>query len=148
MENWVVPCNTKYFDVVSHFNSSSVVVWKNSFTMRVGDTAYVYLSAPYAEIKFKCRIVNDVVDEDTLQKNAYAIMEKKQNNYFSKKVKYVQMELISTYPKGTFPLFELKKYGLGQVQIQARTDKNLQKYLDMVENNLSETDNGGDDSGN
>ena len=58
------------------------------------------------------------------------------------------MELVITYPEGTFTYSKLKEQGLGQVQIQARTDRNLQRYLDMVENNLFKMYNGGDVSGN
>lgn len=147
-ENWIVPCNTKYFDVIAHFKNSPIVVWRNSFSMCVGDIVYIYLSAPYAEIKFKCRVVSELVDDETLLKNSYAIIEKKPNIYFSKKDKYVQMELVITYPEGTFTYSKLKEQGLGQVQIQARTDRNLQRYLDMVENNLFKMYNGGDVSGN
>lgn len=139
-ENWIIPCNVRIFDLPSHFEHNKLVVWRNSFTIQKGDTAYIYISCPYGEIRYKCRVVSDQVDDQLLQANSYAIPAKKANNYFSKKEKYIAMELVSEYPKGTFTLDNLRAHGLGQVQIQARTDRRLQAYLTEVETHLK---NGG-----
>lgn len=145
VENWIVPCNVKIYDIVEHFKIKKTVVWKNAFTIRKGDTVYLYLANPYAEIKYKGTVINDNVDEQLLSNNAYAISAKKSNNYFSKKEKYMQIELIDEFPPGTFPLKTLREHGLGQVQIQARTDRRLQKFIDEVEESLKKPRNGGDE---
>lgn len=128
-ESWIVPCNIKHFDLMEHFKSSETVVWHNSFTIRKGDTAYIYLSAPYSEIKYRCAVIEDQVDEETLNANAYAIPRKQSNNYFSKKVKYIVLRLEYEYPDGVLKLEDLREHGLGQVQIQARTDRRVQSYI-------------------
>lgn len=132
-ENWIIPCNTKVFDIVSHFKTHKRVVWKNSFTICKGDITYIYIGSPYSEIRFKCVVVNDKVDDELLKQNAYAIPAKKSNNYFSKKEKYIEMEFLCEFPENALPLKTLKEHGLGQVQIQARTDCRLQMFLDEVE---------------
>ena len=144
-ENWIIPCNVKFFDVIAHFKENNRVVWKNSFTIRKGDTAYLYLSSPYGEIRYKCIVVNDKVDDELLSANSYAIPEKKSNNYFSKKEKYIELEYVCEFPAGTFTLPKLKEHGLGQVQIQARTDRKLQQYIDSCEKTLNTEDKGGDE---
>lgn len=144
-ENWIIPCNVKFFDVIAHFKKNNRVVWKNSFTIRKGDTAYLYLSSPYGEIRYKCIVVNDKVDDELLGANSYAIPEKKSNNYFSKKEKYIELEYVCEFPAGTFSLPKLKEHGLGQVQIQARTDRKLQQYIDSCEKSLNTEDKGGDE---
>lgn len=144
-ENWIVPCNVKFYDVIEHFKLRKTVVWKNSFTIRKDDTVYLYLASPYGEIKYKCTVIDDNVDEELLNDNTYAIPEKKSNNYFSKKEKYMQIELIEEFPSGIFTLKTLKEHGLGQVQIQARTDRRLQKFIDETEADLKEKQNGGDE---
>lgn len=141
-ENWIIPCNIKFFDLIKHFETNKTVVWRNAFTIHEGDTAYIYIGSPYSEIRYKCRVISDQVDESLLQANSYAIPAKKSNNYFSKKEKYIVMEYICEYPKSTFTLKNLREHGLGQVQIQARTDRRLQAYLTDVETQLK---NGGDD---
>lgn len=140
IEKWIIPCNVKRFNIIDHFKSSETVVWKNSFTIHKGDIAYIYLGAPYGEIRYRCSVISDTVDEETLQANKYAIQEKNSNNYFSKKIKYIQLKLECEYPEGLLPLAKLKENGLGQVQIQARPDRNLKRYLESVDYSLSEGD--------
>lgn len=129
-EKWIIPCNTKHFDLVEHFKTNDTAVWKNSFTIKAGDIVYVYLSAPYSEIKYRCLVISDEVSDELLESNKYAIPQKESHNYFSKKTKYIQIQKEFEYPAGTFPLAELREHGLGQVQIQARTDRRVQAYLD------------------
>ena len=75
-ENWIIPCNIKHFDLIEHFKTHSTAVWKNSFTIRAGDVVYIYLSAPYSEIKYRCRVISDNVSEDLLKDNIYAVPQK------------------------------------------------------------------------
>ncbi len=135
-ELWIIPCNTKHFNVAEHFNNIKTVVWRNSFSIRKGDVAYIYLSAPFSEIRYRCNVISEEVDYETLQANSYAVPAKTSNNYFSKKVKYMILELDRTFPQGKYTLEELKKHGLGQVQIQARADRRLRDYLLATEDQL------------
>ena len=139
-ETWVIPCNIKYFDVISHFKENKRVVWKNSFSIHKGDIVYLYLSSPYGEIRYKCIVINDSVDEEVLKTNSYAIPIKKTNSYFSKKEKYIEIEYVCEFPEGTFTLSKLKEHGLGQIQIQARANRKLQQYIDLCEENINNYD--------
>lgn len=132
-ENWIIPCNIKVFDVISHFKTNKRVVWKNAFTIRKGDIAYLYIGRPYGEIRYKCLVTSDTVDEEILRANAYAVSPNKSNNYFSKKEKYIEMEYIREFPEGMLTLGKLREHGLGQVQIQARTDRKLQQFINACE---------------
>lgn len=132
-ENWIIPCNLKHFDVIEHFKSNEYVIWKNSFTIRKGDMAYIYIGSPVGEIRYKCEVVSDEVDQELLNSNSYAIVRKESNNYFSKKIKYIQLKLLREYIPGTFTLEKLREHGLGQVQIQARTDRRLQSYISSID---------------
>lgn len=136
IEHWIIPCNLKVFDVITHFKTNKQVVWKNSFTIKAGDIAYIYLGQPYSELKFKCRVISNDVDDELLKNNSYAIPAKKSNNYFSKREKYIVMELLQEFPDKALPLDQLRKNGLGQVQIQARTDKKLLKHIMLIEEQL------------
>lgn len=135
-ENWIIPCSTKVYNVDEHFKNNKTIVWRNAFTICPGDIAYIYVGAPFSEIKYKCRVISNVIDEEQLKANAYAIPKKKVNNYFSKKDKYVELELIFTFPEHALTLANLRRHGLGQVQIQARTDRRLQEYIDSIEDEL------------
>ncbi|MBQ9663596.1 MAG: hypothetical protein IJV40_10645 [Oscillospiraceae bacterium] len=133
MEHWLIPCNVRIYDVPAHFAQEKTIVWRNTFSMRKGDAAFIYLGSPYGEIRYKCKVISDTVDEDTLMKNAYAIPAKVANNYYSKRVKYVKLELEKEYPANFLSLNKLREHGLGQVQIQARIDRRLLKYIENEE---------------
>ena len=79
--------------------------------------------------------------DEVLAENRYAIVEKTGNNYFSKKVKYVQLRKEVVYPEKLFPLEELRNNGLGQVQIQARADRRLRAFLEQAEEKAKKGEN-------
>lgn len=144
-EKWIFPCNPKLFDVNKHFLDTNLVVWKNSFSMKVGDTVYIYVSSPMSAILYRCKVVSDTVSNDVLQQNQYAIREKEYYNFFSRRSKYVIMELEMTYPKDLLTLKKLREKGLGQVQIQARANRQLSEFLNTIDNsNKYGRENGGD----
>ena len=140
-EKWIVPCNIKHFDIISHFKVSDTAVWKNSFSIKTGDVVYIYVGAPCGEIRYKCSVISDKVDEMTLQNNSYAIVKEPSHIFYSKTVKYIQIKKVFEYPKGALSLAELKAHGLGQVQIQARTDRQLQRYIDDITMKLGGAEN-------
>ena len=132
-ENWIVQCSVKFYDVVKHLEERSTIVWRKVSALRKGDIVYLYLGSPYSEIKFKCHIIDENVDEETIQANAYAI--KKSDGL--RKYKYIMLKLDYIYPEGTLSLVKLRTHGLGQTQTQARTDRKLQAYLDSVNADLN-----------
>ncbi|HAM30536.1 MAG TPA: hypothetical protein DCP49_03810 [Erysipelotrichaceae bacterium] len=131
-ENWIVPCSVKFFDVVKHFEENDTIVWRKVSALKKGDTAYIYIGAPYSEIRYKCHIVDDDVDEKTLQSNEYAIRKTESG----KRQKYIKMKLDHVYDDGELSLDKLRANGLGQTQIQARTDRRLQTFISDVDRRL------------
>ena len=132
MENWVIPCSVKFYDVVEHLNEKDTIVWRRVSALRKGDIAYLYLGSPYSQIKYKCHVADDNVDEETLAKNSYAI----RKTETSRKSKYLLLKLDYTYPDGKLSLDKLREHGLGQTQIQARTDRKLQHFINEVNDKL------------
>ena len=133
LENWIVPCSVKYYDVVTHLKEKETIVWRRVSALRKGDVVYLYLGAPYSEIKYKCHVIDDDVDDKTVMENEYAI--KKTDTM--KKQRFVQLKLDFTYPDGALTLEKLRDQGLGQTQIQARTSRRLQAFIDLVNKELA-----------
>ena len=132
-ENWIVPCSVKYYDVVSHLKEKKTIVWRKVSALKEGDTVYLYLGAPYSEIKFKCHIINDNVDEETVAQSAYAIKKTDRPH----KDRYLLLELDYVYLDGELSLEKLRAHGLGQTQTQARTDRKLQAFINSVNEKLN-----------
>lgn len=128
MDKWIIPCSVKYFDVTQHFSNHDNVVWKRSSAIKTGDVVYIYVGKPYSEIKYRCRVINENVDDETLKNNEYAITSSGLERY-----KYIQMELEESYPDGMLGFYDLKEHGLSQVQKQARVYKELAEYIESKE---------------
>lgn len=127
-ENWIVPCNLKFFDVISYFENCDTIIWKRGSSIHENDIVYIYVGAPLSEIKYKCEVVQEKVSIEEIMKNDYAI----KKDAPIKENKYMKLYLLEKYPDGVLCWSELKKHGLGQVQIQARTDRKLYSYIQEV----------------
>lgn len=132
-ENWIIPCNIKYFDVITYLQSHENIVFRRISAINKGDVAYIYVTSPYCEIKYRCHVVCDDVSSEELKDHLYAIPQTK-NDY--KKKRYIKLHVDYKYEHGTMGLKDLKNHGLGQVQMQARTDKYVQAYINEVEEKL------------
>lgn len=104
------------------------IVWKRSSAIHENDIVYVYVAAPLSEIKYKCEVIQEKVAIDEIMENNYAI---KKDTPF-KENKYMKLHLLEKFPDGILKLSDLKKNGLGQVQIQARTDRKLLAYIHEI----------------
>ncbi|MBU5248971.1 hypothetical protein KQH93_04100 [Coprococcus comes] len=131
IENWIVPCSIKFFDVVRYFENNNTIVWKRGSAIHVNDIVYIYVGAPLSEIKFKCKVILEKVEIDEIMKNKYAV----KDGSVIKENRYMKLELLETYEDGILPWKELKQHGLGQVQIQARTDRKLLEYIHNIIDN-------------
>ena len=143
-ETWIIPCNTRFFNVESYFGLHDEIVWKNYFTIKTGDEVYIYIGGTIHQIKYRCTVVNACIDESLLEKHQYAVLPKKSNNFFSKKEKYMLMRLEYEYPNGVLLYEDLKLHGLGQVQLQARVDRKVAQYIETVNKQLLITQEAGE----
>ncbi len=55
--DWLVPANPKYYDIVHGFDDTDIIDWKQSSDIRVGDTVYMYVTAPVSAILYKTKAV-------------------------------------------------------------------------------------------
>ena len=63
MQNWIIPCNLKYYDVFGAFRDLKKLDWKQSNPkIEIGDIVYIYVGAPVKAIMFKCRVTKVGLD--------------------------------------------------------------------------------------
>ena len=132
MENWIIPCNIRVYDVLAHFERKDTIVMGTVASLKKGDIAYLYLGAPFSQIKFRCHVLSDEIDDATLSENNYAIRRRTTH----RTLKYIMLKLDYTYPTDMLSLSVLKKHGLCQIQIQSHVNRTLQSYLDGVNKHL------------
>lgn len=123
MAVWIVPCNVKRFDIFQHFQKNDEVAFKRAGFIQKKDVVFIYLSAPYSEIRFQCTVINDRISSADVKNHKYVIDEKAQNGY-------ILLKLEKTYESGCLPLQKLKENGLGQVQRQAKAKDELVHYIE------------------
>jgi predicted DNA-binding protein (MmcQ/YjbR family) len=56
-EEWIVPANPKYYDVIKAFSESNEIIWKQSSDIHVNDIVYLYVAEPYSKIMYKCMAI-------------------------------------------------------------------------------------------
>ena len=57
-EEWIVPANPKYYDVINCFNDKDEIIWKQSSDIHVNDIVYLYVADPYSKIMYQCKAVD------------------------------------------------------------------------------------------
>ena len=118
---------------ISYLQNHNEIVFRRISAIKEGDIAYIYVTSPYSQIKYKCHVTNDNVSEDELKNHLYAIPQK---DVGQRKLRFIKLHLDYVFEEDLLKLTDLKKYGLGQVQIQARTDRRVQAYIWDVEKEL------------
>lgn len=55
-EEWIIPANPKYYDINKAFLENDVIMWHQTPNMQINDVVYIYVTAPYQAIMYKCVI--------------------------------------------------------------------------------------------
>ena len=132
MENWILPCNVRFFDVEKHFEEHDTVVWKRGASTKEGDVVYLYLGAPYSQILYRCIVEKEELTKEEVEENKYAV-----RAGATPKTKYMLLKLEYKYKEGTMTLDKLREHGLGQTQKQARTSRSVQGFINSINKTIS-----------
>lgn len=111
---WIIPANPKYYDIIEHFNNFNTITWKKPNNIKVGSTVYIYMSKPYASILYKCKVIN--------------INDKHQPNT-------MDLKLIENYDTNKYSLEKLKSYGISAIRSPRRLSNKLNDLEKLSEIN-------------
>ncbi|MCH5256563.1 MAG: MmcQ/YjbR family DNA-binding protein [Lachnospiraceae bacterium] len=56
-KEWLIPANPKFYDIEHAFDNEEIIKWKQSSSIKVGDTIFIYVTAPVSAILYKCKAV-------------------------------------------------------------------------------------------
>ncbi len=115
---WVIPANPKYWDIIHCFDNTRIIDWKQPTNIRLGDIAYFYVGAPYSAILYKCKVIE--IDIDSYYPGIKSIM---------------KVELLKKYKENEYPFETLKKYDLRAVRGARRMPKKLIDKIHKDEKN-------------
>ena len=127
MQNWIIPCNLKYYDVFGAFRDLKKLDWKQSNPkIEIGDIVYIYVGAPVKAIMFKCQVTKVGLDEIEIDDSAYSIVGEVYETY----PKHMELKLIEQYENTLFPSDALAEHGLkGRVMCQRRMEERVLEFI-------------------
>lgn len=127
MNNWIMPCNINYFDIIKRFEESDYVVWRRGAKIEEGDEIYIYVGVPFSKILYKCVVEDSDVNSTVVDQNSYARI-----GGFEKNKRYMQLKLVHVYKEG-ISLEKLKQIGLFGVRRQTQLDTKVVDYIKTQE---------------
>ena len=113
---WIIPANTKYYDMENAFKDVDTIIWKQSTNINCGDIVYMYVSEPISAILYKCEVVENNIPYDY-----------KDSNLIIQKV--MKIKLLKEYKKDKFTFKKLNKYGIKAIRGPRSVPDDLAKDL-------------------
>ncbi len=125
MSCWLLPANTKFYDVFSAFELNETY-WPMNARTSTGDTIYIYLAAPFKQVGFRCEVLGTGYDFDSVRDQVVPFVKGDVGNAPNLKP---FMKLGSTYKvqlddDSALSLGRLRKNGLNGMLMGARKLEN------------------------
>lgn len=136
---WILPANSKYFNLAGCFNKYGEVYWTQYFNLQSGDTGYIYSSAPDSAVLYKFSVVAhdlpysaEMDAEVEFYVNPKDFEPSKQHNRFAK------LKRIGETTTKRLSLANLLEHGMNSAPRGALnlTDPNFAELLKYIEENF------------
>ena len=115
---WMIPSNPKVYDVDAGFaDGNGVIEWHQHNDIKAGDEVYIYCSAPFSAIIYRCE-----VEEADL---GYRGMFKDTKDYS----RAMRIRLIEKYPPEKYPLSFIKEHGGSVVRSSRSMPEELHRAI-------------------
>lgn len=113
------------------FDTLHKLDWKQSSSqISVGDTVYIYVSAPIQAVLYKCAVKKVNLPECKIDDSAFVVSGEVFQNY----KRYMELEEVKKYAPNQITMDKLRLYGMkGRIQSQRRIPPLVQQYIDSIE---------------
>lgn len=128
MTEWIITCNTDAYDVAAAFDKLKMLDWKQSTSIEVGDTVYIYVGAPVGAIAYKCEVVKTEQPEPLIDDSEFIL----ESSNYSGYGRYMRLQLLEQYDDPRLELHKLKENGLKTVQGLSKVASELSAYINSV----------------
>ncbi len=103
-KEWIVPANPKFYDILHAFDDKDIIEWKQSSSIKKGDTIFLYVAAPVSAILYGCKAVEVDIPYQYQDKNLTITT-------------LMRIKLLRRYELGQFSFDRLKEeYGIFAVR--------------------------------
>jgi len=134
MSSWLIPANTKLYDVFSAF-AQGVTYWPMSAKIVAGDTLYIYLAAPQKQIGFVCGVLGTGYDLENIKDQIAPFIKGALADSSGAKpfMKLATRQSFAIDPDGLLSLDRLRENGLSGMLMGARKLENNPPLLAYIE---------------
>ena len=118
---WIIPANPKYYDVIHCFDDTDTIYWKQSNSIQVGDIVYLYVASPYSAILYQCEVLEVDIPYD----------------YSDEKLsmsKVMQIRLQKSFGQEEYSFEQLKEYGVNAIRGPRSMPEKLSKAIHQEKN--------------
>lgn len=136
MTHWLIPANTKFYDVFAAFERDETF-WPMNAKLADGDTAYIYLTAPHKQIGFVCNIIEVGYDLDEILDEVSPFIKGKVDTKKAAKP-FMKLKATHTIPivkNSLLSLDYLKQHGLNGMLMGVRKLENNPELLAYIKTN-------------
>ncbi len=138
MSHWLIPANTKFYDVFSAL-ALRQTYWPMNAKISAGDIVYIYLAAPYKQLAFVCDVVATDYPMDQIIDQVRPFIKGNPDN--GKKAKpFMKLKTVQTLDiaeDSALSLARLKQNGLGGMLLGARKMENNPELFNYIRKQLS-----------
>ena len=134
MASWLIPANTKFYDVFSAFERPETY-WPMNAKVATGDIVYIYLAAPYKQIGFRCEVLGIGYDLAEIIDQVRPLIKGDVDDGPGSKpfMKLGAPRAAPIDPKAALSLNNLREHGLKGMLMGARKLDNNPPLLDFTE---------------
>ncbi len=136
---WMVPASPKYFDHRACFDELGLIYWKQFNNLQVGDTGYIYMSAPVKTVLFKFEVAacNLSLPADYDKEKKFYKREEDFENA-KKHNRFYLMKRIGEHKTGVLTLANMKQNGLKGAPMGTLnlSDQSFKELLGYIEDNF------------
>lgn len=126
---WFISGNPDRFNVIDAFHDLGKIDWKQSTKVEVGDVVYIYLSAKFQCIKFKCKVNKVNLENPEISDDEYNISLESNGTYG----RYMELEPIEEFDTELFSRVKLEQYGFSSPQGPVRVPEKVKEYMAVVQ---------------
>lgn len=133
MNEWIIPCNLKYYDIYKAFKELDYIDWiQNAKNIEIGNIVYIYVGNPKSKIEFKCIVTKKNMSTYEIDDTQYFKDEKFFQEHQGKI--FMRLKLVCKLPENIGSIKELKSLGLnGNIQSQRTVpNKAISNYLGQI----------------
>lgn len=117
-EEWIVPANPKFYDVISAFEKTDTITWKQSSNVHVKDLVYLYVGSPYSAILYQCEATEVNIPYEYQDQNLSMN-------------RVMKIKLLKKYSQDQYTFSKLNEYGIHAIRGPRSMPKKLSREMNQ-----------------